>query len=86
MITFVCNTFSVNSLACRLLSLLFIINRSVEDRPTQKSEKALKKSIMKQPAFAGPSSSRALPPKKRKVSAEELPVQVRLSSLIYSIM
>jgi hypothetical protein len=68
------------------VSLLFITNRSVEDRPTQEPQKAPKKSVMKHPAFAGPSSNRALPPKKRKVSSEELSVQVRLSPLIYSIM
>jgi hypothetical protein len=62
---------------------LFVINRSVEDRPTQEPEKASKRSFMKQPTFAGPSGGRALPPKKRKASSEELSTQVRLSLLIY---
>lgn len=47
--------------------------RSVEDRPSQEPDKAPKKSVMKEPTFAGSSSSgRALPPKKRKASSEEL--------------
>jgi hypothetical protein len=48
------------------------VNRSVEDRPSQEPDKASKKSLKKEPTFAGSSSGRALPPKKRKASSEEL--------------
>jgi hypothetical protein len=68
------------------VSLLFIINRSVEDRPTKEPEKAPRKSLTKQPAFGGPSSGRNLPLKKRKASSEDLSIHVRLSLLIYFIM
>jgi hypothetical protein len=60
------------------------LNRSLEDRPSQEPEKAPKKSVMKEPTFAGSSIGRALPPKKRKASSEELSVHVRLSLPFYS--
>ncbi|XP_023715408.1 uncharacterized protein LOC111868708 isoform X3 [Cryptotermes secundus] len=50
--------------------------RSVEGRPSQEPEKAPKKSVMKEPSFAVSSTGRALPPKKRKASSEELSVHM----------
>jgi len=53
------------------------LNRLVKDKPSQELEKVQKKSFQKEASFAEPSSGRALPPKKRKASSEELSVQVR---------
>lgn len=52
------------------------LNRSVEDKPSQETENT-QKIFQKEASFAGPSSGRALPPKKRKASSEELLVPVR---------
>jgi hypothetical protein len=52
------------------------LNRSVEDKPSQETEKAQKVLFQKETRFSGLSSGRALPPKKRKASSEELSVQV----------
>jgi hypothetical protein len=52
------------------------LNRSVEDKPSQETEKA-QNIFQKEASFAGLSGGRALPPKKRKASSEELSVQVR---------
>jgi len=44
----------------------------------QEPEKTEKKSLQKEGSIAGPSGGRALPPKKRKASSEELSLPVRL--------
>jgi hypothetical protein len=59
------------------------LNRSVEGKPSQEHEKTQKKSVQKEGSFAGSSSGRALPPKKRKASSEELSVPVRLIWFTY---
>jgi hypothetical protein len=56
--------------------LLLLLNRLFEDKPSQEPEKA-QKILQKEANFAGLSSGRALPPKKRKASSEELSGQVR---------
>jgi len=59
------------------------LNRSAAGKPSQEPEKTQKKSVQKEGSFAGPSAGRALPPKKRKASSEELSVPVRLIWLAY---
>jgi hypothetical protein len=59
------------------------LNRSAAGKPSQEPEKTQKKSVQKEGSFAGPSAGRALPPKKRKASSEELLVPVRLIWLMY---
>jgi hypothetical protein len=59
------------------------LNRSVAGKPSHEPEKTHKKYIQKEGSFAGPSAGRALPPKKRKASSEELLIPVRLIWLTY---
>jgi len=59
------------------------LNRFAAGKPSQEPEKTQKKSVQKEGSFAGPSAGRALPPKKRKASSEELSQPVRLIWLAY---
>jgi hypothetical protein len=59
------------------------LNRSVEGKPSREPEKTQKKSVQKEGSFAGLSAGRALPPKKRKASSEELSGPVRAIWLTY---
>ena len=65
------------------ITITLYLNRSAAGHPSQEPEKTQKKSVQKEGSFAGPSVDRALPPKKRKASSEELSVPVRLIWLAY---
>ena len=59
------------------------LNRFAAGKPSQEPEKTQKKSVQKEGSIARPSAGRALAPKKRKASSEELLLPVRLIWLAY---